>query len=253
MKTLLPIVCGLLLCGMPGCSSDGGFNGEGEVPVASSGKPGATAPDVFKVQLSTSQGNVVIEVHRDWSPNGADRFYELVQEGFYDECKFFRVISGFMAQVGINGSPLKMEKWGENNIPDDPVVKSNTRGYVTFAKTALPNTRSTQIFFNFGDNSQLDGQGFAPFGIVIEGMENIDALYSGYGEQPDQSMANARGNEYFNEFFPKLDVINKAEILSDESPEESAEPSDADQSSDAETSGTANDSNSDGTSSADSE
>ena len=126
---------------------------------------------MFKVKFETSTGDFIVEVHREWAPIGAERFYQLVKSGFYDECRFFRVVPGFMVQFGINGDPGVQRQW-ENNITDDPVVKSNTRGFVTFA-TSGPNSRTTQIFINFGDNESLDGQGFAPFGEVIEGMEKL--------------------------------------------------------------------------------
>lgn len=222
-------LCSLAMISLLGCSSDGlPLDDDAEIPTASSD----AAPETYTVRLTTTQGQVLIEVHREWSPNGADRFYELVNEGFYDGCKFFRVLDGFMAQVGINGSPAVMRKWGERNIPDDPVVQSNTRGYVTFAKSSAPNSRSTQIFFNYGDNSNLDGQGFSPFAVVTEGMDVIDSLYSGYGEGypngrgPDQGRVNAEGNEYLEAQFPKLDAIIKAEIVDATKSEPAADSTD---------------------------
>ncbi len=182
------------------------------------------APEVFKALLETTQGDVVIEVHRAWAPKGADRFYNLVNGGFYDGCRFFRVISGFMAQIGINGDPAVAAKWRTAQILDDPVKQSNKRGFVTFA-TAGPNTRTTQIFFNFKDNSGLDRQGFAPFGKVIEGMSAIDNLYAGYGEGaprgkgPSQGRLQREGNVYLKADFPKLDYIKKASIVADEGEE----------------------------------
>ena len=166
-----------------------------------------------RVKLDTTQGPIVIEVHPEWAPNGAKRFLELVENDFYDGVKFFRVIDGFMAQTGMNGDPATHGKWKDNNIPDDPVQESNLRGYVTFAQTSAPNSRSTQFFINYGDNSFLDGQRFAPFGRVVEGMENVDKLYKGYGESPDQFMIIQKGNEYLNKTFPKLDEIKSAEIV----------------------------------------
>ena len=120
-------------------------------------------------------------MHRDWAPNGADRFYNLVKNGFYDNDRFFRVITGFMVQFGINGDPKLSAVWREARIKDDPVKQSNSRGFITFA-TAGPNTRTTQVFINFADNSALDNQGFAPFGQVVSGMNVVDALYADYGE-----------------------------------------------------------------------
>ena len=171
------------------------------------------APDTYKVKLDTSAGPVVIQVTRAWAPLGADRFYNLVKNGFYDGARFFRVLSGFMAQVGMNGDPAIQKVWGRANFNDDPVKQSNKRGFVTFAKTGAPNSRSTQFYINYGDNSSLDPQGFAPFGQVLSGMEFVDKLYS-YGKQnvPDQSMITAEGNAYLQRDYPKLDFIKKATI-----------------------------------------
>ena len=171
------------------------------------------APATYKVKLDTTAGPVVIEVHRDWAPLGADRFYNLTKNGFYDGARFFRVLSGFMAQVGMNGDPAIQKAWGRANFNDDPVKQSNKRGFVTFAKTGAPNSRSTQFYINYGDNSTLDPQGFAPFGQVISGMEAADKLYS-YGRQnvPDQGMITNEGNAYLQKEYPKLDFIKKATI-----------------------------------------
>ena len=172
------------------------------------------APDRFKARLDTSQGVVVIDVHRDWSPLGADRFYNLVKNGFYDDCRFFRVLDGFMAQIGMNGDPAIQAVWGRTNMNDDPVKSSNKRGFVSFAKSSLPNSRSTQFFINFADNSNLDPQGFSPFGEVTTGMDVVDKLYSGYGRNnvPDQGRITAEGNAYLTKTYPKLDYIKKATI-----------------------------------------
>jgi peptidyl-prolyl cis-trans isomerase A (cyclophilin A) len=172
------------------------------------------APDTFKARFDTSKGLVVIEVHRDWAPLGADRFYNLVKNGFYDGCRFFRVLDGFMAQVGMNGDPSIQRVWGNANFKDDPVKGSNTRGYVTFAKASAPNSRSTQFFINYRDNSRLDADGFAPFGQVVSGMDLVDALYKGYGSSnvPDQGRITAEGNAYLMKEYPKLDFIKKATI-----------------------------------------
>src|SRR5581483_8622008 len=137
------------------------------------------APAVYKVNVETSKGPFVIEVHRDWAPIGADRFYNLVKNGFYDDTRFFRVLDGFMAQIGINGNPSIQSNWRTATIKDDPVKESNKRGYVTFAKSSAPNSRSTQIFINFADNAALDAQGFAPIGQVVGGMDNVEKVYSG--------------------------------------------------------------------------
>jgi len=177
----------------------------------------AQAPAVYKVNFDTSKGTFVIEVHRDWAPHGADRFYNLVKNGFYDGARFFRVISGFMVQFGVNGNPSISARWRDANIPDDPVTQSNQPGYITFA-TRGPDTRTTQVFINFGNNRGLDSQGFAPFGRVISGMPVVNALYSGYGEGapqgegPSQGLIQSQGNAYLTKQFPKLDYIKKATI-----------------------------------------
>ena len=179
-----------------------------------------TAPESFRVKVTTTKGDFVIEVHREWAPIGADRFYNLVKNGYYDDIAFFRVLDGFMAQFGIHGDPAVAAIWSEANIKDDPVKQSNTRGFVTYAKKNIPDSRSTQLFINFGDNSSnLDPIGFAPFGQVVEGMEVVDELYSGYGEGaprgrgPNQMKIISDGNEYLQENFPNLDYIKKAVIV----------------------------------------
>lgn len=177
----------------------------------------ARAPDTYKARFETSKGTFVIQVNRDWAPNGADRFYNLVKAGFYNDARFFRVIDGFMVQFGISGNPDVSAAWSDANIKDDPVRESNARGTVTFA-TAGPNTRTTQVFINFNNNSMLNGQGFAPFGKVISGMDVVDSLYKGYGEGaprgdgPNQALIKAQGNAYLVTQFPKLDYIKKATI-----------------------------------------
>ncbi len=170
------------------------------------------APATYKVRLDTSAGPVVIQVTRDWAPLGADRFYNLVKNGFYDNVRFFRVIPGFMAQGGMNGDPAIQKVWGRANFPDDTVKQSNKRGYVTFAKTGAPNSRSTQFFINYGDNSNLDPQGFAPFGQVTTGMDVV-GKFADYGKNvPDQGMITAEVNAYLQKDYPKLTVIKKATI-----------------------------------------
>ncbi len=175
------------------------------------------APATYKVKFDTSKGTFVVEVHRDWAPNGADRFYNLVKNGYYNDTRFFRVISDFMVQFGINGDPKLNRVWRDANIKDDPVKASNKRGMITFA-TAGPDTRTTQVFINFGNNAGLDDQGFAPFGQVISGMEVVDSLYAGYGEGaprgdgPDQGLIQSQGNAYLNKDFPKLDYIKTATV-----------------------------------------
>ena len=178
-----------------------------------------TAPDVYRARFETSSGDFVIEVHREWAPNGADRFYNLVKNGYYDDCRFFRVIDGFMVQFGINGNPEVQSGWRNAGIPDDPVRETNDRGYVTFAMSSQPNSRTTQIFINFANNSNLDGSGFAPFGRIVEGMDAVDGIYSGYGEGapsgrgPDQQRIQMEGNTYLESSFPELDYIVQATIV----------------------------------------
>jgi peptidyl-prolyl cis-trans isomerase A (cyclophilin A) len=176
------------------------------------------APAVYNAKFDTSKGTFVIEVHRDWAPNGADRFYNLVKNGFYNDVRFFRVLDGFMAQFGINGNPNLSAVWRNANIKDDPVKVSNARGTITFA-TSGPNSRTTQVFINFGDNAGLDGQGFSPFGKVVSGMDVVDALYGGYGEGaprgdgPDQGRVQTQGNAYLEKAYPKLDYVKTATIV----------------------------------------
>ena len=151
-----------------------------------------TAPAKFKAKFETSKGDFVIEVHRDWAPLGADRFYDLVASGYFADVRFFRVLDGFMAQFGINGDPAINKAWSNATIPDDPVVQSNKRGFLSFAMRG-PNTRTTQIFINYGDNSMLDGQGFSPFAKVVEGMDVVDKLHADYGEGAPQGMGPDQG------------------------------------------------------------
>ena len=175
------------------------------------------APATYKAKFETSKGAFVIQVTRAWAPQGADRFYNLVNNGFFDNVRFFRVISGFMVQFGINGDPALSAKWRDANINDDRVTQSNKRGMVTFA-TAGPNTRTTQVFINFADNSNLDGMGFSPFGRVVSGMSVVDGLYAGYGEGaprgngPDQGRLQSEGNAYLAKEFPRMDFVKKATI-----------------------------------------
>ena len=175
------------------------------------------APPVYKARFDTSKGAFVIEVHRDWAPNGADRFYNLVKNGFYDNVRFFRVVSGFMVQFGISGDPSVAAPWRDAKIADDPVKQSNKRGYITYAM-AGPNTRTSQVFINFADNANLDSGGFSPFGRVVSGMDVVDKLNAEYGEGaprgrgPDQSRIQMEGNAYLNKDFGRLDFVRKATI-----------------------------------------
>jgi peptidyl-prolyl cis-trans isomerase A (cyclophilin A) len=170
-----------------------------------------TAPAVFTANFDTSAGPFVVEVHRAWAPKGADRFYNLVKYGYFDNTRFFRVIPNFMVQFGIHGDPKIQGGWRDANIPDDPVTQSNKRGYITFA-TAGPNSRTTQVFINFRDNSRLDASGFAPFGQVVSGMESVDKINGEYGEGPQQPSIQSQGNAYLTKEFPKLDYIRKATL-----------------------------------------
>jgi peptidyl-prolyl cis-trans isomerase A (cyclophilin A) len=175
------------------------------------------APATYKARFDTSKGIFVIQVHRAWAPKGADRFYNLVKNGFYDDVRFFRVISGFMVQFGINGDPAVQANWRTARIEDDPVTQSNERGMITFA-TSGPNSRTTQVFINFVDNGNLDRLGFAPFGRVVSGMNVVDALNHEYGEGPpggrgpDQARMQKQGNAYLTKSFPRLDYVKKATI-----------------------------------------
>ncbi len=169
------------------------------------------APESFIVNFDTSKGTVKVQVTRAWSPRGADRFFNLAQNGFFDECRFFRIVPDFVVQFGMHGDPKINGVWTDANIKDDPVTQSNRRGTIVFA-TAGPNTRTTQLFINTArkGNGFLDGQGFSPFGRVIEGMSIVDGLYDSYGEKPDQGMIANSGNEYLKRLFPKLDYIKTA-------------------------------------------
>ena len=176
------------------------------------------APEAFKAKFSTSRGDFVVHVTRDWAPLGADRFYNLVRGRFFEEARFFRVLSGFMVQFGIPADPAESALWKDATIPDDPVGETNSRGKVTYA-TAGPGTRTTQLFINYSNNRRLDRTGFAPFGEVTEGMSVVDKLYSGYGEGapsgsgPNQKRIEAQGNPYLQAGWPKLDYIQKTEFL----------------------------------------
>jgi peptidyl-prolyl cis-trans isomerase A (cyclophilin A) len=175
------------------------------------------APDTFIAKFETSKGVFFVEVHRAWAPAGADRFYNLVKNGYYDECRFFRVLDSVMAQTGIHPAPQIQTAWDSATIKDDAVHERNRRGTVSFA-TAGPNSRTTQFFINLRDNRGFDRIGSAPFGQVTSGLDTVDALYSGYGDGPprgrgpDQSQIRAQGNAYLTKDFPKLDYVRRATI-----------------------------------------
>jgi peptidyl-prolyl cis-trans isomerase A (cyclophilin A) len=176
----------------------------------------AKAPALFKAKLDTTKGVIVIEVHRDWSPLGADRFYNLVSNGFFDGVRFFRVIPNFMAQFGINGNPAVNAAWDKVDLKDDPGGKqSNTRGTVSYGNTGQPNSRGTQVFINYKDNSFLDAQRFTPFGTVVEGMEVADKLNAEYGSNPQNQQGKivTEGNKFLIANFPKLDYIKTATVV----------------------------------------
>jgi peptidyl-prolyl cis-trans isomerase A (cyclophilin A) len=174
----------------------------------------AKAPETFKARFETTKGAFVIEVHRAWAPHGADRFYNLVTNGYYDGVKFFRVVPGFVVQWGIHGDPAIATTWLKSTIQDDPATQSNTRGYVTFAMSGRPNSRSVQVFINLVDSTRLDAMGFAPFGKVVEGMDVVDKLYAGYGEalKSLQGRVAEEGNAFLEKNYPELDAIKKASI-----------------------------------------
>ena len=191
----------------------------GASPVTGPEKATAQAPQRFKVKFATSKGDFVVEVHRDWARLGADRFFNLVKAGYYDDVRFFRVIPGFMVQFGIHGTPAVNARWKTANLPDDaPGKASNERGMLSFA-TAGPGTRTTQVFINFRDNKRLDAMGFTPFAKVVQGMEVVDKLHAGYGEGapsglgPSQDRIASEGNAYLAKEFPRLDFIKKASVI----------------------------------------
>jgi peptidyl-prolyl cis-trans isomerase A (cyclophilin A) len=225
MNLICAVIVGFALvsCGRAGQTQTNNLSEAANTPSVSAdftdpAKLTAPAPETFKAQFDTTKGKFTVEVTRSLSPNGADRFYNLVRSGYFKDIAFFRVIPGFMCQFGIHGDPAVSAKWREASITDDPVKGSNTRGTITFA-TAGPNTRTTQLFINFGDNIGLDAQGFSPFGKVTEGMDVVDKINSEYGEGapggngPDQGRVQMEGNVYLKKDFPNLDYIKSAVIV----------------------------------------
>jgi peptidyl-prolyl cis-trans isomerase A (cyclophilin A) len=222
MNTRVPLAGALVLIALAsGCG--------GEPPAKTAGGPDLSnpllyparlderAPDSFRVRFRTSKGDFVVEVHRAWAPNGADRFYNLVKNGFYDRDRLYRVVKGFMVQFGLNGDPLVNAQWKDKYLVDDPVRQSNKRGRVSFAKGG-PNSRTTEVFVNEKDNPSLDQEGFSPFGEVVSGMKVVTSFYDAYGDGPPrgtgpwQAQVQARGNAWLDEHYPKLDSIQKAVI-----------------------------------------
>lgn len=213
-------ISAFLALGMAACSSDDGGGGpNAPATPAVLLDPSAfaeTAPATFVARFNTSEGVFRVEVTRADAPLGADRFFNLVRNGYYDQVRFFRIVQNFVAQFGIHGDPAVNTVWRQQRINDDPVVKSNVRGTLTFA-TGGANTRTVQVFINLVDNgagtaNNLDARGFAPFGRVIEGMAVVDALFSGYGESPEQQRIQNEGNAYLNASFPNLDFVLTAVI-----------------------------------------
>lgn len=213
----------MFVSGLVACGGGEAADGTGEVPLfASPRRAEVQAPEVFQARFETTQGAFVVHVERTWAPRGADRFYSLVRSGYYDDTRVYRIVPGFMAQFGVHADPRVTAIWRRYPLVDDSVRISNERGAVTFAKDG-PNSRATQVFVNLDDNPALDGEGFAPFGLVVEGMDVVEALYAEYGDGPPrgtgpfQNNALARGNAYLDEDFPLLDRIERAVLLEGDS------------------------------------
>ena len=181
------------------------------------------APDVYRAKFTTTKGDFVVEVTRAWAPLGADRFYNLVKNSFFDDASFFRVVPAFVVQFGISAKPEVSKAWQAATIKDDPVRQTNGRASITFA-TAGPNTRTTQLFISLGDNARLDSMGFAPLGQVVQGMDVVDKLYGGYGDGPpggngpDQGRITSEGKPYLDKDFPQLDSVKTTEIVNPPAP-----------------------------------
>lgn len=210
MKSLFATI--LLCSSLLGQAPKGAKGGSAAPSLMNPSSLKAKAPALYKVEFTTTKGNIVIEIHRDWAPVGADRFYNLVRAGFFTDVAFFRVVPNFIVQFGLGPNPAVNKVWEKASVRDDVVKESNKRGTLTFA-TAGPDTRTTQLFINLKDNAPLDPQGFAPFGTVVEGMDVVDKIYPGYGERPDQSKITAEGKAYLDKNFPMLDRITAAKVL----------------------------------------
>lgn len=218
-----PIRAALLLTGFLGaaCGEEPAPRPEAQAqapnPLLTPRRLTATAPPSYRVRLTTSAGDVVLEVHRDWAPLGADRFYNLVRNGFYDDTRVYRVLEGFLAQFGLNGDPRVNMAWKDAILVDDPRVASNARGRVAFAKSG-PNSRTTTVFISLRDNAALDEEGFVPFGEVVEGMDVVASFHAGYGDGPPRAQGpypaqiQAQGNAYLDVSFPDLTRIVSARI-----------------------------------------
>jgi peptidyl-prolyl cis-trans isomerase A (cyclophilin A) len=183
----------------------------------------AKAPEVFEAKFVTTKGEFVVQVDRAWAPIGADRFYNLVKHGFFTNAAFFRVVPNFIVQFGLSADPAVNKVWQNANITDDKVTQSNRPGTLVFA-TAGPNTRTTQLFINFGNNTFLDSQGFSPFGHILSGMDVVQKIYSGYGERPDQGAITSQGKAYLDKNFPDIDSIKSATIVPPATPAHPAAP-----------------------------
>jgi cyclophilin family peptidyl-prolyl cis-trans isomerase len=203
-----------LVLSLSGCSSSPEPKSEAPKaeppPVAETKKP--ELPNVFKVKFDTTKGPFVVEVHRDWAPIGAQHFYELVEDKFFDNSGFFRVVPNFVVQFGLAADPAKSKKW-EATIKDDPVIRTNGLGYLTYANTGDPNSRNTQMFINLRSNQVLDDQRFAPFARVIEGFEVVQKIDATHGERPDQDAITKKGTAYLKANFPRLDYIKTARLM----------------------------------------
>jgi len=220
-RSLLFLFLLVMAWGCGGGSEEGAPEGPPANPLLQPRTFQETAPGEYRVRLETTQGEVLIQVHRDWAPLAADRFFNLVKAGFYDGMAFHRVLDDFVAEWGIHGDPWVNAAWRQTEMVDEPVRQSNTRGKVTFSKNR-PNSRTVQVFVNLKDNSSLDDDGFSPFGEVVEGMDVVESLYAEYGDGPPrgegvyQAMAIAKGDEYLEAEFPLLDRIQRAVLVEGE-------------------------------------
>ena len=188
--------------------------GGGADPLLNPSLADEQAPDQFQIRFSTTKGSFIVQAVRSWSPLGVDRLYNLVKIGYFTDVAFFRVMPDFIAQFGMHGDPNINSMWENANLQDEPVKQSNQRGFMTYAmKPGIPNSRSTQFFINYKDNSFLDAQGFSPIGEVVAGIEVVDSIFSGYGQQPNQATISGQGNAYLESQFPNLDYIRSAAIV----------------------------------------